>query len=100
VITLIAEVSGFADLWVLGFGSLIGTLISPKLLQTELINQMQFSVLRKKKRKVSLTRVQGRLGSKEVVQIVKVLSNRVRFRVDQTLMFLSQFIPAKLRDDR
>jgi hypothetical protein len=40
------------------------------------------------------------LGSKEVVQIVKVLSNRIRFRVDQTLMFLSQFIPAKLRDDR
>jgi hypothetical protein len=57
VITLIAEVSGFADLRVLGFGSLIGTLISPKLLQTELINQMQFSVLRKKKRKVSLSRV-------------------------------------------
>jgi hypothetical protein len=73
VITLIAEVSGFADLWVLGFGSLIGTLISPKLLQTELINQIQFSVLRKKKRKVSLSKVKSHLSGTEVREIVKAI---------------------------
>jgi hypothetical protein len=100
VITLIAEVSGFADLFVLGFGSLVGTLISPKMLQTQLINQMSFSVVRKKKKKLTLSRVQGRLGGKEVLQIVKVLTSRVRFRVNETLMLLSQFVPAWLREEK
>ena len=100
MITLIAEVSGFADLFVLGFGSLVGTLISPKMLQTQLINQMSFSVVRKKKKKLTLSRVQGRLGGKEVLQIVKVLTSRVRFRVNETLMLLSQFVPAWLREEK
>ena len=100
MITLIAEVSGFADLFVLGFGSLVGALISPKMLQTQLINQMSFSVVKKKKKKLTLSRVQGRLGGKEVLQIVKVLTSRVRFRVNETLMLLSQFVPAWLREEK
>ena len=79
LVTLIAEVSGFADLWVLGFGSLIGSVISPKMLQTEVVNQMQFSVIKKKKKKAKLGECQGRLGNKGLIEIVKVLSNRILF---------------------
>jgi hypothetical protein len=49
VITLIAEVSGFADLFVLGFGSLIGLIYSPKALDAEVLNHMKFQVNKKKK---------------------------------------------------
>jgi hypothetical protein len=42
LITLIAEVSGFADLFVLGFGSLIGLLYVPKAHEAEVLNHMKF----------------------------------------------------------
>lgn len=50
LITLIAEVSGFADLFVLGFGALIGLIYSPKALDAEVLNNMQFTVNRQKKK--------------------------------------------------
>jgi hypothetical protein len=50
LITLIAEVSGFADLFVLGFGSLINFFYSPKALDAEVLNHMQFKVNKKKKK--------------------------------------------------
>jgi hypothetical protein len=49
IITLVAEVSGFADLFVLGFGSLIGLVYSPKALDAEVLNHMKFYVNKKKK---------------------------------------------------
>jgi hypothetical protein len=49
VITLIAEVSGFADLFVLGFGSLFGLFYNPKAQDAEVLNRMKFQVNKKKK---------------------------------------------------
>ena len=42
IVTLIAEVSGFADLFVLGFGALIGNFYNPKAIDTEIFNHMKF----------------------------------------------------------
>jgi hypothetical protein len=51
LITLIAEVSGFADLFVIGFGSLIGLVYNPKALDSEVLNHMKFTTDRKTKRR-------------------------------------------------
>jgi hypothetical protein len=55
IFTLIAEVSGFADLFVILFSTLIGSLYSPKALDTEIINRMDFKVKKKQKKKVHFT---------------------------------------------
>jgi hypothetical protein len=52
IFTLIAEVSGFADLFVLGFGALIGLFYSPKALDSEIINHMDYKLHGKKKKRL------------------------------------------------
>ena len=52
VITLIAEVSGFADLFMLGFGALMNFVYNPKAINTEVINNMGFSIPKNKVKKV------------------------------------------------
>jgi hypothetical protein len=49
------------------------------MLQTELVNQMQFSVIKKKKRKGKMGECQTLLNGKGVREIVKVLSNRILY---------------------
>jgi hypothetical protein len=55
VVTLIAEVSGFADLFVLSFSSLFGLFFSPKAVETGILNHMQFTVNKKKQKKPQFT---------------------------------------------
>jgi hypothetical protein len=52
LVTLVAEVSGFADLFVLGLGALIGSFVNPKAIESEQLNHLDFKINKKKCSKV------------------------------------------------
>jgi hypothetical protein len=91
LITLIAEVSGFADLFMLGFGALMNLLYTPKAIDADVINHMDFKVSKKKVKKVAFSQTEDSLllDKKGIMNLVKFLSNQVRFKLSESLLVLS-----------
>ena len=44
LVTLIAEVSGFADLFVIGLGALIGSVVNPKAIESKQLNHLDYKI--------------------------------------------------------
>jgi hypothetical protein len=85
---------------VLGFGALVGLIYSPKALDAELLNHMQFSVNKKKKRGKRQSFIADesiKFDKKGFLSLIKALSNRMKFEPSDYLLILSQFLPSRCR---
>jgi hypothetical protein len=101
LITLIAEVSGFADLFMISFGFFFSYFYNPKALDAQVMNHMQFSVNSRKKKKAKFQADQPlQLDKNWIADLIKAFSIRVRFEVSDLFLVLTSVIPSRCRSNK
>jgi hypothetical protein len=101
LITLIAEVSGFADLFMISFGFFFSYFYNPKAIDAEVVNHMQFAVNTRKKKKIKIRADQPlKLDRNGIENLIKALSFRVRLKVSDLFFVLTSIMPSRCRSNQ
>ena len=100
-ITFVAEVSGFADLFMIASTFFLGNFYQPQMLRSALLQHMKPMIVRRQKKKLSADLTTKIVISKEMLTLMMIeYTNRIKFNFNVWLTLFARYLPSVCRSNR